>query len=615
VFRGRRFAMKSPSVRCLLPLAAILALCAVVLLPEVARAGGGPENVLLVVNRRSYNSLTIANHYIQLRQIPPGNVLSLSWHPDKVETTIEQFRKEILAPVLDAIGKRRLTGQIDYVVYSSDFPWAIQLKSDMDKFRDALSKARASKEEGVWAKDPPWLGLLKEVASPNALTYLHQAVMADEPVRLQTSSPPGYMELNSNLYTRASGFPASKEVEPTQGFRAAMQFGPGGRPILIGGRSYLLSTMLAVTTGRGNTLKEALAYLQRSSKADGTHPSGTIYYVQNTNVRSTTRDKSFPAAVEELKKLGVAAQIVHGVVPSGKRDVQGVTIGTKEFSWPTSQSTILPGAICENFTSYGGIMRATASQTPLSEFLRYGAAGSCGTVVEPFALAYKFPRASIHVHYARGCTLAEAFYQSIACPYQQLIVGDPLCRPWANIPQVSVEGVEPAATIQGKMTLKPSATIAAESKVAGFELFIDGWRRATCKPGEPLQFDTAALADGYHDLRVVAVEAGPIASQGRKIFSISTDNHGRKITASATPSGTVRITTPVVVTADSPDSIAVVVLHNSRVVGQIKSAAGKVEIKPAMLGYGPVRLRVVAIGKGGPQDYVTAKPIELTVTR
>ena len=85
-------------------------------------------------------------------------------------------------------------------------------------------------------------------------------------------------------------------------------------------------------------------------------------------------------------------------------------------------------------------MSEGAGQTPLSEFLRYGAAGSSGTVTEPFAIAEKFPSPMIQVHYARGCTLAEAFYQSVHGPYQLLIVGDPLCRPWADIPQVSVAG-------------------------------------------------------------------------------------------------------------------------------------------------------------------------------
>ena len=86
-------------------------------------------------------------------------------------------------------------------------------------------------------------------------------------------------------------------------------------------------------------------------------------------------------------------------------------------------------------------MSSGASQTPLSEFLRYGAAGASGTVTEPYAIAEKFPHPMLQVHYARGCTLAEAFYQSVCGPYQLLIVGDPLCRPWANIPKVTVAGL------------------------------------------------------------------------------------------------------------------------------------------------------------------------------
>ena len=45
--------------------------------PSVTRAGGGPENVFLVVNPLSPDSLAIANYYSQLRQIPGINVLSL----------------------------------------------------------------------------------------------------------------------------------------------------------------------------------------------------------------------------------------------------------------------------------------------------------------------------------------------------------------------------------------------------------------------------------------------------------------------------------------------------------------------------------------------------------
>src|SRR5207244_12887107 len=63
---------------------------------------------------------------------------------------------------------------------------------------------------------------------------------------------------------------------------------------------YWLSTMLAVTRGRGNTVEEVLRYLRRSAAADGTRPRGTIYFMWSKDVRSTTRDQCF---------VSVAAQI------------------------------------------------------------------------------------------------------------------------------------------------------------------------------------------------------------------------------------------------------------------------------------------------------------------
>jgi len=58
--------------------------------------------------------------------------------------------------------------------------------------------------------------------------------------------------------------------------------------------------MLGVTFGRGNTVEEVLNYLRRSAMADGTRPSGTIYFMWNKDVRSSTRDKCFPAIAAQI---------------------------------------------------------------------------------------------------------------------------------------------------------------------------------------------------------------------------------------------------------------------------------------------------------------------------
>ena len=589
-------------------LPSILHLSAVVFLlslGEVAGvwAGGGPENVLLVVNPRSPASLAIANHYARLRQIPPDNLLYLPWDPKSTTTDVDTFRREILGVVLHAIQERRLADQIDYVVYSSDFPWGIALESDIRKFTEAMQREPQSKagDKPDEAKPPKreWPKQLTPLGSITGLTYLWQPV---------TASHPAYFDLRTNHYMLPPG--PEPRVPPSTGFRGNRQYDPKGGVVASGGRRYFLSTMLGVTAGRGNSLAEVLAYLDRSATADGTHPKGTIYFVQNGDIRSKVRQALFPAACEELHKLGVAAEIVDGTLPTKKNDVQGAVIGAASFEWKASGSTILPGAICEHFTSFGGAMNESAGQTPFSEFLRHGAAGSSGTVTEPFAIADKFPSPMIQLHYARGCTLAEAFYQSVYGPYQLLIVGDPLCRPWAEIPRVAATGVEPGATVHGSLTLKPTATL-ARGAIDHFELFSDGRRVADCKPDATLALDTAALADGYHELRVVGIGPDPIQSQGRTIIPIRLADHNRTIEASLASKGPLRADKPVTIAAASPGAIGIVVLQGVHVVGRISGDKGQIEIPANTLGAGPVQLRVAALGSGGPPTNVIAEPLEL----
>lgn len=308
-------------------------------------------------------------------------------------------------------------------------------------------------------------------------------------------------------------------LQPTLGFRGTDRWdlATGQKTDDEAGSRFLLSTVLAVTRGRGTTVDEAIENLRRSAKADGTHPSGTFYFPVNGNVRSTCRDGEFTVAALKLRKLGHKAEVLSGVLPEKKDDVAGAMIGTASFDWKKSGSTILPGAICEHLTSFGGIMRSGAGQTPLTEFLRNGAAGASGTVTEPFAIPHKFPSPFIHVHYASGCSLAEAYYQSVSGPYQLLIVGDPLCQPWAKIPEVTLKGIQSGQSVSGVVEFR------AESKPAAkqLEIFIDGRRTGVVKPEEPIQLDAKKLTAGVHEVRVVAVAASPIETRGRKIITVT----------------------------------------------------------------------------------------------
>jgi hypothetical protein len=566
-----------------------------------ARAGGGPENLFLVVNASSPDSVAVANAYAALRGIPPINVLMLPWQDSTESISIAAFRSDLLDPVLQAIDGRRLAPQIHCVVYSSDFPWRVD-------FAEEMPEALASQQIHKFPS-----------GSLTGMTMLYGAV--------RSGKGPVWLDPQSNRYWRpldAEGVPKS-----TDGFRGWHRYGAQGEVVNDAGNRYLLSVMLGVTAGRGNSVNEIVRGLESSAAADGTKPPGTIYFVTNDDVRTKTRSPAFPPIVRALEALGVKAEIVSGVLPSAKRDVAGLMMGTADFDWPASQSTIVPGAICENLTSLGGIFTPTAGQTPLSVFIRAGAAGSSGTVIEPYALQAKFPHPAIHVHYARGATLAEAFYQSVQAPYQLLVVGDPLCRPWATIPQVEVvtagdgKGIAADTTLSGSIELLPRATVASRTpprdgdastgSVDHFTLFVDGMQLAQCRPGERLPLDTAQLADGHHELRVVATESSSVQSQGRWVLPVRFANHGKTLALEVEPSrvsivGTVRVR----VAGEGLDGVAV--FSMGRVLGRTAGGDTTIEIPAELLGRGRVTIRATGRSGQGAANSVNAAPVTIEVT-
>lgn len=308
------------------------------------------------------------------------------------------------------------------------------------------------------------------------------------------------------------------ESEPPRPFHGETLWSRTSEPVVAAeGRRYLLAAMLPYVGSAANTEAEALDCLRRSAAADGTCPTGTVYFMESTDwARTGPRVWAFKSAVEALGKLGVKAEALQGVLPKDKPDVAGAVIGAASFKWQDSGSKIVPGAFCDHLTSFGGVMTG-AGQTVLSEFLRAGAAGACGTVTEPYNTPVKFPTAFLHVYYASGCSLAEAFYQSVRAPYQQLLVGDPLCQPWAKPARVTLKGLVSGDVVSASRWLEPSATPGATR----FELYVDGVLRHTCRSGAKLRLDLTGLPSGQHEARVVAV-CGPLDTSSRLILAFST---------------------------------------------------------------------------------------------
>jgi uncharacterized protein (TIGR03790 family) len=533
-----------------------------------ALAGGGPENVFLVVNSRGAKSKEVANHYIAIRRIPSCNVFYVAAPVDSFIITGEDFRDKILLPALAEIEKRGLRPQIDYVVYSCEFPCRV----DCAKMLNVPNDASAT----------------RPTASLTGATYLYQFVeQGDANLR----------QLNTNFYCMAGEYGS----QATRAFRSKYQWRPGGARVAQGGLSYMLSAQLGCVADYGSSVDQIKSYLSRAAAADGTRPAGTFYYMKNGDVRSTVRDAGYPAAVAELKILGLKAELGAGVVPVNAGPLLGLTTGSTNVRL-TAGTSFAPGALVDNLTSQGAVFAAPRPpqtdpkpQTRVAEYLNQGAGGASGTVIEPLASPPKFPSPVLHVHYARGSSMAEAFYQSVQGPFQLMIMGDPLCQPWAMIPQVTVDGIADGATLAGQATLTPSAKLFGKREVDRFELFIDGLAHSTHAANEPIALDTTQLADGHHELRVVAIDATPVETQGRWIANVVVAN-GTGSTTLSSPTGSSASGSSAVLNVQSTVDGVTVVFHNEVEVGRIKGRQDVISVPVDKVGRGLVTFEARTLG-------------------
>jgi uncharacterized protein (TIGR03790 family) len=91
-----------------------------------------------------------------------------------------------------------------------------------------------------------------------------------------------------------------------------------------------------------------------------------------------------------------------------------------------------PGAIAETYvsTSARTFERTSGGQSLISDLIAQGVTGVKGYVSEPFTFAL-CPSEILFPRYYAGFNLAEAFYAaSPVVKWKDVVVGDPLCRPY-----------------------------------------------------------------------------------------------------------------------------------------------------------------------------------------
>lgn len=335
-----------------------------------------PRQVAVVANRRDPLSMAIARYYRDRRGIPPANLVEVDLDPDRTSVSSKEFM------AVQAALERQLPSGIRALALTWTRPFRVDCMSITAAF--------------TFGFDRRWCS--ESLCSPTA---------------------------RSPLFGRP---PASPDEDPTI------------RP----------SMLIAATN-----LHDARALIDRGIAADGSWPDATAYLVRTTdsrrNVRALGYEKTasvlgpyFNIEISDVDRLDVASDALFYF--TGLAKVPGL-----------DSIDFVPGAMADHLTSAGGrlpgrehdqnaavqavdtlsdiVRQATGNTEQMSaiEWLRAGATGSYGTVVEPCNLPGKFPHPGLAIHrYLSGGTLLEAYWHSVAMPGEGVFLGEPLARPFGG---------------------------------------------------------------------------------------------------------------------------------------------------------------------------------------
>lgn len=180
----------------------------------------------------------------------------------------------------------------------------------------------------------------------------------------------------------------------------------------------------------GTRFKEVQKLIQHGMESDKTMPKGTAYLMdthdKNRNVRSIFYDK-----VIKYMKNNIEIKRIKGQALKDKNDVLFYFTGLVHVP-DIETNQFLPGAIADHLTSTGGQL-TDSRQMSIMQWIKAGATGSYGTVVEPCNLPQKFPHPLVVIDkYTQGESLIEAYWKSVAMPGQGIFVGEPLARPYGR---------------------------------------------------------------------------------------------------------------------------------------------------------------------------------------
>ena len=393
--------------------ARVLAAALPALLVAMAAQAQTAANVLLVVNDSSADSVKIGAHYAKARAIPDDQVLHIKIQPVDTVPRIA-YDQLIEQPIRNWMAKRNGYDRILYIVLTKGVP----LRVDGTIGRAGTVASVDSELALVYRK------LVGAPVAPQG-QIPNPYYLGDEP--LKNAKRFSHREHDIFLVTRLDGYTAADAIALIdRGLKAA----PAGDVVLD------QKADLPPAAGE-NWLKNAATALA----ADG--------FTDRTVLETTTRPfdgkqpvigyYSWGSNDPMLRARNVGLNFAPGAIAAMFVSSDARTFNEPPLGWSAGDSRDL------------NRMYAGSSQSLTGDLIRSGVTGAAGYVTEPFGDGVIRPDVLLPA-YVAGFNLAEAYY--LATPYlswQSVVVGDPLCSPFAarraGTDEIVQPGLDPATEL------------------------------------------------------------------------------------------------------------------------------------------------------------------------
>jgi len=382
----------------------ILSIALLAFLACMALAGGGPQNVLIVVNARSRESLEIGNWYRRARDIPYSQVLTLSTSTAPA-VPYQTYLTEIEKPIRDYVTGEGQVDDITCIVLTRGLPVQVDIQNG------------------------------RTVASLLAALDLGKGA-------IRVINP--YLD----------------------------------KGIAFSHRDETLRGMYLVTVLNGYHVQDVKTLIAQGKLGDGQAPDGRFIF---QSVPQMPRASS-AAVVDLLTLRGLKAEVA-GAPPAERKDVMGYFSGgiysglTRDI---LADTTFRPGAIVDFAQSYSAAVKNFDDSEipvllPVSAFVQAGAAGVHGVISEPGFASFPMiasPKTLLD-RYTSGFSLAESYYAALPLlNWQNIVLGDPLCTPYAKRPAVSIEMGEGPLTGQAPVRVS-AVTQTRGTTIERIDLYLD----------------------------------------------------------------------------------------------------------------------------------------------